>query len=224
MLLYHLCDRKPIAVPCAHIEAFPNMERNRVTGQFNEASNLPYELRVQDFALAMQDVYDFFHDVNERLVEKGLQRLEDMLERRKATLSGLLSDFLTASLAKHSRVLTENLFPNGHPDLIVRGRYPDNAVKTGEHGVEIKSTKNANAAVDMHGARDQHLCVFVYTTDVETEPATSREPLTFTKIYLAQVEVADFRKNPRGELGTRTASLHREGIRKLRENWVYRLE
>ena len=29
-------------------------------------------------------------------------------------------------------------------------------------------------------------------------------------------------KNQRGELGTRTATLHREGILKLRSNWIYR--
>jgi hypothetical protein len=197
---------------------------NLVQGQFNQDLVLPFELRVKDFELAMQDVYDLFYDVNSRLLEKGLQRLEDLLERRRATLSGLLSDLLTSSLAKHSRVLTENLWPNGHPDLIVRGRYSNDAVKAGEYGIEIKSTKNENASVDMHGARDQYLCVFVYRTDTETEPAAERRPLNFTKIYLCQVVVADFRKNPRSELGTRTASLHREGIRKLRANWVYRSE
>jgi hypothetical protein len=36
------------------------------------------------------------------------------------------------------------------------------------------------------------------------------------------VTVADFRRNPRGELGTRTATLDRAGIRKLRANWIYR--
>lgn len=30
------------------------------------------ELRLKDFAMAMQDVYDFFHDVNVGLVERGL--------------------------------------------------------------------------------------------------------------------------------------------------------
>jgi hypothetical protein len=94
----------------------------------------------------MQDVYDFFYDVNRFLLEKGLQRLDEML--RPAIMSGVLSDMLTASLARHSRVLRENTVFNGHPDLI---------------------------------------------------------------------------GNPRGELGTRTATLHREGIAKLRANWVYRL-
>lgn len=32
----------------------------------------------------------------------------------------------------------------------------------------------------------------------------------------------DFRRNARGELGTRTATLHKDGVKKLRENWIYR--
>ena len=73
--------------------------------------------------------------------------IEDMLERRKATLSGLLSDLLTASLAKRSRVLVENRWPNGHPDLVVKGRYPNDAVKAGVNEIEIKNeTKNKSAA------------------------------------------------------------------------------
>ena len=55
------------------------------------------------------------------------------------------------------------------------------------------------------------------------EPARDRAPM-FTEVYLGQVTLADFRKNPRGELGTRTATLHKEGIRKFRESWVYRLD
>ena len=46
--------------------------------------------------------------------------------------------------------------------------------------------------------------------------------MEFIEIYLAHVVPDDFRRNPRGELGTRTATLHRQGIRKLREGWVYR--
>ncbi len=196
--------------------------RNKVEGSFNPDLPLPYELRPQDFELAMQDLYDLFFDLNSTLLQKGLGRLEDILERRKATLSGLISDLLTASLGRHARALTENRWPNGHPDLIVRGRYPKDAVKGGEEGLEIKSTKNASAAVDMHGARDQWLSVFVYEIDNLTEPATERRPLTIIAAYLAQVRKMDFRKNSRGELGTRTATLHREGIKMLRERWLYR--
>jgi hypothetical protein len=195
--------------------------RNTVdVGKFNKALKLPFELRLKDFELAIQDVYDFFYDVNTGLVGKGLERLDDFL--RPAIMSGLLSDMLTVSLAKHSRTLTENCYFNGHPDLVVKGRYPDNCVKAGSDGVEIKTTRKAGGAVDTHGARAQWMCVFVYQVDNESEPAISRAPLMFTEVYLGQVAIADFRKNARGELGTRTATLHKEGIAKLRTNWVYR--
>ena len=171
--------------------------------------------------MAMQDVYDFFHDVNSHLTKKGLRRLDDML--RPAIMSGVLSDMLTASLARHSRALTENRFFNGHPDLVVRGIYADDAVKAGSDGVEIKTTRKAGGAVDTHGAREQWMCVFVYSVDAETEPANNRAPMTFTEVYLGKVTIDDFRKNPRSELGTRTATLHKQGIMKLRSNWIYRL-
>ena len=104
--------------------------RNHVeVEKFNPKVTLPYELRHQDFQMAMQDVYDFFFDVNSHLTGKGLQRLDAML--RPAIVSGVLSDMLTASLANHSRALTENKYFNGHPDLIVQGTYAGNSVKAG---------------------------------------------------------------------------------------------
>lgn len=189
------------------------------TSKFNTAIELPFQLRVEDIRSAMQDVYDFFFDVNMHLSGKHLDRLDDML--RKANMSGMLSDMLTASLARHSRSLVVNEYHNGHPDLIVRGQYPNNRERAGEHGVEIKTTLKSGGAVDTHGARNQWLCVFVYSLDGETEPAVDRRPMSFTEVYLGQVGTDDFRHNSRGTLGTRTATLHAAGIAKLRRNWVY---
>ncbi|HOG48817.1 MAG TPA: hypothetical protein PLJ35_09530 [Anaerolineae bacterium] len=36
--------------------------------RFNRHLPLPFELRLKDFEMAMQDVYDFFFDVNRALV------------------------------------------------------------------------------------------------------------------------------------------------------------
>lgn len=189
--------------------------------KFNRAIDLPYQLRIDDISLAMQDVYDFFFDVNNNLLHRNLKRLDDML--RPAAMSGIISDMLTASIAKHSRALCENHYHNGHPDLIVHGRYPNDAVKSGTEGVEIKSTRKSGGAVDTHGAREQWMCVFVYAVDNQTEPAIDRAPMKFTEAYIAYVTESDFRKNPRGELGTRTATLDKDGVKKLREGWVYKL-
>lgn len=190
--------------------------------KFNSSAVLPFELRLEDVRLAMQDVYDFFFDVNTNLVAKGLDRLDETL--RPAIMSGVLSDMLTASLAKHSRVLTVNTYFNGHPDLVVRGHYAENAVKAGEFGVEIKTTRKSGGAVDTHGARNQWMCVFVYAVDNASEPANARRPITFTEVYLGEVTTDDFRRNARGELGTRTATLHARGIAKLRQSWIYRTD
>jgi hypothetical protein len=188
--------------------------------KFNQEAQLPFSLRLEDFQMAMQDVYDFFFDVNSLLSKKGLQRLDDML--RPAIMSGLLSDMLTASISKHSRVLVQNDYFNGHPDLVVQGIYPSNAVKAGAEGVEIKTTQKLGGAVDTHGAREQWMCVFVYQVDEETEPAVDRKPMSFCEVFLAYVGIEDFRSNPRGLLGTRTATLHKKGVEKLRLNWVYK--
>lgn len=65
---------------------------------FNHDLRMPYSLRVQDFHMAMQDVYDFLHDVNSHLVAKSLRRLDDML--RPAILSGILMDGVSVGGAR----------------------------------------------------------------------------------------------------------------------------
>lgn len=160
-------------------------QRNRPKpDKFNSTAQLPFQLRLEDFAIAMQDVYDLFFDVNSGLLGKGLERLDDFL--RPAIMSGLLSDLLTASIAKHARTLTQNRYFNGHPDLVVQGIYAADAVKAGTEGVEIKTTRKSGGAVDTHGARDQWMAVFVYDVDITTEPARDRRAMTFTEVYLAK--------------------------------------
>jgi hypothetical protein len=189
---------------------------------FNSAAELPYLLRFKDFEIAMQDVYDFFFDVNSLFFQKGLPRLDDLM--RPANMSGLLSDMLTSSVAKHSRSLVQNSYHNGHPDLVVSGMYPLNSAKSGDEGVEIKATRKPGGAVDTHGGRNQWMCAFVYQVDNKSEPAQARKPMRFTEIYLSRVEAADFRTNERGALGTRTSTLDRDGIKKLRANWIYKVQ
>lgn len=46
----------------------PITRANVVRAAFNSAADLPYQLRLDDFLLAMQDDYDFFFDVNTGLI------------------------------------------------------------------------------------------------------------------------------------------------------------
>lgn len=106
---------------------------------------------------------------------------------------------------------------------MVRGQYANDRAQSGAEGVEIKTTRKAGGAVDTPGAREQWMCVFVYAVDATSEPAGARAPMRFTEVYLGRVSVDDFRRNERGTLGTRTATLHAAGVAKLREQWVYRV-
>jgi hypothetical protein len=189
------------------------------TSKFNPSRSYPYNLRQSDFQRAMEDLYDFFFDINTNLVERGLQRFDDLT--RPAALSGILSDLITDSLAKASRALVSNTFHNGHPDLVVKGRYPRDSVEAGTEGIEVKSTRGSDA-VDTHAPRNEWMCVWVY--DVDNDPDKTvydRDPLTIRRVFLAEVTRADFRFNDRGPNGTRTYSLHRDGLRVLRDGWVY---
>ena len=75
-------------------------------------------------------------------------------------------------------MLTENRFHNGHPDLIPQGRYPNDAVKAGEQGVEVKATKG-KGSVDTHGARNAWLCIFRWQMDTTTQPVVNWVPTRF---------------------------------------------
>lgn len=190
------------------------------TAGFDRSKTLPYSLRFDDFALAMDDVYVMLGNVNDALASRGLLPLESSV--RGAIYSGLLSDLMVAALSKHALGLTKNTYPsNPHPDLVPTGRYPNDAVRSAEEGVEVKVTSKAGGAVDMHGARPSWYAVFRYLADYTTEPVVDREPTRFTQVWLARLDEGDFRRNPRGELGTRTATPHREGVKKLREGLIY---
>lgn len=188
--------------------------------KFNPSATLPYSLRLTDFEAAMDDVYVLLYSMNDALQQRGLLRIEESV--RGAVFSGLLSDVISEALAKHSLGLIRNQYPsNPHPDLLPVGRYPNDAAKSAEEGVEVKVTKKAGGGVDMHGARESWYAIFRYVADYETQPVIAREPTRFTDVWLVRLDEDDFRKNERGPLGTRTASPARQGLAKIRDSWIY---
>lgn len=139
--------------------AVPKMKRAQVNKDgFNKSLKLPYALRLDVFAIAMDDIYEMLHNVNTGLVARGLLPFENSI--RGAIYTGMLSDLLAEAIANHAAGLVKNMHANGHPDLLPAGRYPDNAAPAAEEGVEIKVTKKAGGAVDMHSDRPAWYCVF----------------------------------------------------------------
>lgn len=191
-----------------------------VSQAFNPDFDYPYHLSPNDFRLTMIDIYDFIYDLNEKSVERGWGRFEDWLQNQ--ALSNVLSNMLNTTLGKYTRSLVVNTLPNGHPDLILRGVYPNNRAVSADEGVEVKATKNIRASVDMHSDWEQDLCTFVYVVDRRFGvPFSELEPLRFVGVFLGHVKPEDYRLNARGARGTKTAALNADGIAKYRQHWIY---
>lgn len=184
--------------------------------------------RQLDFEAAMQDVYDFLHDINSHLIGKGLPRMDDTL--RKATMSGTLSDMLTASIqpafSQHGEAQPESCRewsaqrPPGSPGW---GRVQRRLSRRWRRGCGDKTALKRGGAFDTQGARNQWLCVFVYEVDRVTQPATERSALTFREVYLSKVTISHFTARARKtDIGTRTANIAGAGLVRFRSNWIYK--
>lgn len=186
----------------------------------NWNARLPYGLTVEEVIHGVERAYSLLFEINNFLVGKGLDRLEDMLLGN--SLSGLVSEVLVKSVSDSSAALIRNEKVGGHPDLLPRGEYEGNAVLRGEHGVEIKSSKQ-RGGWQGHNPEETDLIVFRYIMGNKDEPVAQRLPVTFVQILAAHLTEADWSFSGRtGESRrTITASITASGMHKLRMNPVY---
>ena len=67
---------------------------------------------------------------------------------QRAGFSGLLSQSfmsaVAAAFSSESPGLTLNQYPNGRPDLVPRAHYDGDAVKNGDEGVELKTSRSTS--------------------------------------------------------------------------------
>ena len=186
----------------------------------NYQATLPYNLIADEVIAAVQAVYNFFYDVNGFLIERGYSRLEELLLGN--SFAGLLSEILVKEIDRASKSLVRNSKVGGHPDLLPVGMYKEPAVLRGEHGIEIKSSKE-RGGWQGHNPEAGWIMVFRYTIDTDTDPPTERHPTEFVQILTANLELEDWNFSGRSGTSRRTitASINRHGVHKLRSNPVY---
>ena len=186
----------------------------------NPAVTLPYRLTVAEVEQAVEAVYSFLHDINRFLVDRGYDRLEEIMLGN--SFAGLLSEMLVRELARHSTALERNVRIGGYPDLLPAGMYANRSVLRGTEGIEVKSSKQ-KGGWQGHNPEAGWLMVFRYTVDRETQPIRERSPAQFVQILAARLELKDWSFS--GRVGrsrrTITASITRSGMHKLRSNPVY---
>jgi hypothetical protein len=170
---------------------------------------------------AVEDIYDFFYRINSILVEQeGLDFFESLVLGN--TLSGIMSELLVKRISTHSSALTRNILVGGHHDLIPREIYLSNSVLRGNEGIEVKTSKQ-DGRWQGHNPEVRWLMVFRYKMGDQTQPFEERQPIQFVQILPAYLELEDWSLAERGSQSrrTRTTSINRRGMHKLRSNPVY---
>ena len=186
-----------------------------------ENTALPYGLKSLEVIAGIQDTYRLLHQINKFLVNQGLDRLEDLLLGN--SLSGLISEVLVKSISNNSKTMVRNEKIGGHPDLIPRGKYPNNEALKADEGVEIKSSLQ-HGGWQGHNPENVWLLVFRYTVDTDkTRKMKNRAPITFVQVLAADIKKADWQFSGRkgDSRRTPTASVIKTGMEKLRRNPVY---
>jgi hypothetical protein len=187
---------------------------------FSADADLPFGLTVDEVREALEEIYGFLHDLNCFLVSKGYDRLEEIILGN--SLSGFISELVVKRVGANSKKLARNEKIGGHPDLIPRDKYEENAALHAEDGIEVK-TSIQSGGWQGHNPERSWLLVVQYSVDAVTEPIEDRRPSEILKVMCAQLEEDDWSFSGRKGASRRTptASILKSGTAKLHENAIY---
>jgi hypothetical protein len=191
---------------------------------FNRDCELPYGLSFEHVAQAMSEFIDFLGFINEQLLSKDMVRLESFL--MPANFSSIVGEFMNMSIPKHCNTLVKNQYHNGHPDLIPVNTFANNAVQYADQGIEIKASRH-KSGWQGHNPEAVWLMVFCFDSNTSSDAIKNLadKPFVFNAVYAAKLEESDWNFSGRSAASRRTitASVNRDGFKKMSDNWIYRL-
>ncbi len=199
---------------CTPIPVNPN--------RFNPNCSLPYGLTVEHVYRAMEDFIDFLGFINQQLHSKGIPRLESFL--MPANFSSIVGEFINIRIPEYCPYLAKNRYHNGHPDLVPKGRFPDDAVQYAQDGIEVKGSRHASG---WQGHNPESIWLMVFCFDSNTSNDRIRgvapKPFCFKGVYAAKLDKDDWAFSGRSETSRRTitASVTQSGVEKMKANWIY---
>jgi len=153
---------------------------------FNPMAVLPFGLTTEHIHQAMNDFVRLIRVANVQLHGEGIQRLETILA--PANFSGMVGDFMAATIPNYCAGLARNMYHNGHPDMIPRGRFPDDSVQYAHEGIEIKASRYV-AGWQGHNPENAWLMVFVFESNRPTDALKGimPKPFEFQLVVGAQI-------------------------------------
>jgi len=190
---------------------------------FNSNCVLPHNCTIDHIKRAMNDFIDFLTFINAQLYTKEMKRFETMI--MPANFSSMVGEFMAAEIPKYCKTLVKNTYNNGHPDLIPKDRYPNNAILHGPEGIEIKASRHSSGWQG-HNPEDVWLLVFVFDSNTQADEANNatKKPFRIVKVVGNEVKKGDWNFSGRSETSRRTitASITRSGYEKMERNWIYK--
>ncbi len=190
---------------------------------FNREAMLPHGLKTAHVRAAMDDFVNFLGFINLQLHTRGIERLETML--MPANFSSIVGEFMSSSIPKHCPTIVKNQYHNGHPDMIPRGMFPNDAVQHADEGIEIKGSRYLKRWQG-HNPEDTWLMVFVFDSNRPADAAKgiAPRPFKFVMVVGARLMKEDWLFAGRSETSRRTitASVTQSGYEKMMANWIYK--
>lgn len=215
--------RTPSPTNLASLERFACYPSSVEDSNFNKKTDLPYGLRVEQIAAAMNEFLDFLGFINQQLATREIARLETML--MPANFSSIVGEFMTSSIPKYCKTLVKNAYHNGHPDMLPAGKCPDDKLQHGAEGIEVKSSRYLKSWQG-HNAEDVWLMVFCFSGGRPTDKVKGVLPAPFKFLLVAgaQLTKEDWKFAGRSETSRRTitASVTETGYKKMMANWIYK--
>lgn len=189
---------------------------------FNPNFTIPYGLTKEHIEQAMNDFLDFIGFINNQLYTKGIPRLERFL--MPANFSSIVGEFMNITIPKYCLSLAKNQYNNGHPDLLPIGKFPNNAVQYSNEGIEVKGSRHASG---WQGHNPEAIWLMVFHFDSNTSNDEIKgippKPFKFKGVYAAKLDENDWTFSGRSATSRRTitASVNRNGVDKMKANWIY---
>ncbi|HYH86276.1 MAG TPA: hypothetical protein VEX60_12545 [Pyrinomonadaceae bacterium] len=192
-------------------------------GGFNRKAKLPHGLTTAHVHAAMNDFVNFLGFINLQLHTQEIERLETML--MPANFSSIVGEFMSSSIPKHCQTIVKNQHHSGHPDMIPKGRFPNDAVLHADEGVEVKASRYLKRWQG-HNPEDTWLMVFVFDSNrpVDAAKRIAPRPFKFVMVVGARLTKEDWLFAGRSETSRRTitASVTKSGYEKMMANWIYK--
>lgn len=188
---------------------------------FNNDAVLPYGLSINHIESAMQDFLNFLTLINNELNKKGMMTLEQML--MPANFSSIVGEFINSTVPIYCKTLSKNKYHNGHPDLVKKGMFLNDAVQHSHEGIEVKASRY-DKSWQGHNPENIWLMVFVFKSSRPND-ISDTTPFYFKAVYGAKLEESDwtYAGRNKGSRRTITASVNNNGFEKMSSNWIYKL-